>query len=144
MRQKNGSSRFNKGIIVSIDAFLALLLLSLVFTVGFVAMKTLAERYALSKQASAHEMTLMAFADRLVKEEITRADNERVFQHEIDVNKAKTLGLNEWKNKTGLSELSVQIEKTGGIAWKTSGNSTDCVKRVVVVEGEIGVLRVCG
>ncbi|MBI5159056.1 hypothetical protein HY992_02960 [Candidatus Micrarchaeota archaeon] len=137
--------RQSKGAIVSIDAFLALLLLALVFTIGFVATKTLAERYALAEQESTTEMTLIAFADKLVKEEATRSDNERVFQHEVESSKAKNLDLNKWKNNTGLKELSVEAMREGKrVASMGSRNASNCIKRLALVDGKIGAVRVCG
>lgn len=144
MKPRHGSNQF-KGAVISIDAFFALLLVLLVFSIGLIAVGTLAKRYSLAGDSSARELTLIISADRFVKEELARSDSERIFQHEIDLNKIKKFDLNEWKNKTGSTNLSVKVKRSEKIIASAGnpGNFSDCIKRLVLVDGEAGILEVC-
>ncbi len=144
MKAKHGNSRY-RGAIIAMDAFFALVLVALIFSIGFYAVGTLAKRYSLSREQAEKDMSLLILGDRLAKEELAVSDGERIFQHEIDLKKIGKIDLNEWKNKTGLKELRIRATQQEKIIIGVGNSSgfSDCVRRLVLIEGEVGLLEVC-
>ena len=136
-----GENSSRKGQVAFFDALAALLIVVLIFSVGFTITGISAERLQKARSSAVQEMKLVSLADRLVKSELAFEDSERTFANKLDLNKFGGLDLNEWKEKAGFSSLRVSVSSKS--FQKSRGSGTYCVNRLVLVEGEVCVLQVC-
>ncbi|MEM4389267.1 MAG: hypothetical protein QXG98_01220 [Candidatus Micrarchaeia archaeon] len=128
------SFRKSKGALLASDALLASLAVLLLLHIVSAVLFLFYERSAASVQDWEREALLLSVADRLVKAEAAESEMLPPVVHPNRIDKAK---LAAFGAKLARLNVTASLESQRGASGR-------CIRRIVLVAGELDALIVCG
>jgi hypothetical protein len=139
--KKNPSRR---GAVFSIDALFGALTVVLIVYIGYMVFWTVASRTNEMADSNEKEGKLLLISDYLVKDKLVSSDDSKIYQHQIETEKLKSLDARQLAEQLGLNSVGVSL-LLGREKLLEKGSGSDCLRRIVwVPEYErVGYLEVC-
>ena len=127
----------------SFDLLLAVLTILFILVLGsyFVSLID----FSLDNQLSAKDKQtkLLLISNKLIRRDLVVRDSSSFYVNNIDPNKLQDIVSHEFINYHNLSYFSILLNSNEFSAGQNNSENKYCIRRIVLVDGEVGYVDVC-